>query len=52
MYPKVQIIRGGDQSIDQLHAGNLWCRKGEKKKKKAQNGEKLMRNYLLNGYFT
>ena len=23
MYPEVKVVRGGDQSVDQLHAGDL-----------------------------
>lgn len=29
VYPKVQVVGGGDQRIDQLHAGNLRRRRAE-----------------------
>lgn len=43
MYPEVQVVRGGDQRIDQLHAGNLWSRQSNENKTKS-----IMRNYRLN----
>lgn len=46
MYPEVQVVRGGDQGIDQLHAGNLWSRQNNENKTKSR--EKLRRNYRLN----
>lgn len=38
MYPEVQVVGGGDQGVDQLHASDLWSRRTKKK------GEKAMRN--------
>lgn len=38
MYPEVQVVGGGDQRIDQLHAGNLRRRRAEGQKEKG--GEK------------
>lgn len=40
MYPEVQVVRGGDQRIDQLHAGNLWSRQSK------INHEKLSTKYF------
>lgn len=41
MYPEVQVVRGGDQRIDQLHAGNLRRRRAEgQKEKEGEKGER------------
>lgn len=40
MYPEVQVVGGGDQRIDQLHAGNLRRRRAEGQKEKGgERGE-------------
>lgn len=46
MYPEVQVIRGSDQSIDQLHASNLQWRQTKRQRKR----EKLIRKTENNNF--